>query len=543
MFASISNSNIFVAKRFSVHKFAVIFSLAITALLFSLAPNDNGNDDGNFGIVGKPQEKTNYIWPVDGEIISDFGSPRKTWHNGIDIDLPEGTPIYAAAAGKVIYSGEQANVYGLMILVSHTDGSTTMYAHNAKNRVKNGQKVKPGELIGWVGKSGNADVSKLHFSIFSEGEALNPLDYLPKHQIVSDSTKYNWPVNADIFSKSGKQLVTRIENTKAVTGRISLEINEEQKTKHLGIDIYATEGTPVVAADDGKVIFVGEYENKLKMIVKHSDGTFTSYTPISAKSAKKSGEKVKRGEQIALVGETDSDTIPHLHFEIQRKGEFLDPFGKGFLTAKTTKRVEPVTAAVASKTPKSAEAETTTETPKTVAPKETVPKAIAAEVPKTSEKISYVWPIQNKIYPDRASFRGGSGSGFISSEFGDGRNHAGLDLAFSDGTKIQAAASGTVSFVGCDSKCGATCDNSCRKGYGKYIKIAHPDGKETRYAHLQEFKISKGDKVKQGDLIGLVGHTGTCRSSIPGGTGAHLHFEIREQARPIDPKNFLPELR
>lgn len=532
-------SNIFVAKRFSIYQFAIIVSLVIPVLFFTFTPNDNGNN--NFVMVAKEKEKTNYIWPVDGDIISDFGAPRKTWHNGIDIDLPEGTPIYAAAEGKVIYAGEQANIYGLMILVSHSDGSTTMYAHNAKNRVKNGQKVEQGELIGWVGKSGNADVSKLHFSIFSEGEALNPLEYLPKQKVVSNSTKYNWPVNADIFSKSGEQIVKRIDNIKAVTGRISLEINEEQKTNHLGIDIYATEGTPILAADEGKVIFVGEYESKQKMIVKHSDGTFTSYTPISAKSAKKSGEKVKRGEQIALVGETDSDTIPHLHFEIQRKGEFLNPF-KGFLAAKTTKRVEPETAAVASETPKTAEPETTTKTPKPVAPKETAPKTIIAETPKVLEKVSYMWPIQNRIYPDRASFRGGNGSGFISSEFGDGRNHAGLDLAFGDGTKIQAAASGTVSFVGCDSKCGATCDDSCRKGYGKYIKISHPDGKETRYAHLQEFKIAKGDKVKQGDLIGFVGHTGTCRSAT-GGRGAHLHFEIREQAKPIDPKTFLPELK
>lgn len=514
--------NIFQGEKHSVRIFIAITVLAITALFFNLTPNNNGN--GNFGMVGKRLEKANYIWPVEGEVISNFGDPRKTWHNGIDIDLPEGTPIYAAASGNVIYSGEQANVYGLMILVSHPDGSTTMYAHNAKNRVKNGQKVEQGELIGWVGKSGSADVPKLHFSIFSEGEALNPLDYLPKQKVVSNSTKYNWPVNADIFSKSGKQLVTRIENTKAVTGRISLEINEEQKTNHLGIDIYATEGTPILAADEGKVIFVGEYESKQKMIVKHSDGTFTSYTPISAKSAKKSGEKVKRGEQIALVGETDSDTIPHLHFEIQRKGEFLDPFGKGFLTARPMKKEKSGAMAATSEIPRRAEAETTTETPKVLG------------------KVSYAWPIQNKIYPDRASFKGGNGSGFISSEFGDGRNHAGLDLAFGDGTKIQAAASGTVSFVGCDSKCGATCDNSCRKGYGKYIKISHPDGKETRYAHLQEFKISKGDKVKQGDLIGLVGHTGTCRSAT-GGTGAHLHFEIREQAKPIDPKTFLPELK
>lgn len=526
-------------KNFLSRGFILIAAILLLAFSFNLMPDGDGH--GNFGMVVKRNEKSNYIWPVDGEVISNFGETRKTWHNGIDIDLPEETPIYAVAAGKVIYSGEQPNVYGNMILISHSDGSTTMYAHNSKNKVKNGTKVKQGELIGFVGKSGNVTVPKLHFSIFKDGEAANPLDYLPKQTVTSNSTKYNWPVNADIFSKSGEQIVKRIDNTKAVTGRISLEINEEQKTPHLGIDIEAFEGTPVLAANDGKVFFVGEYEGKLKMIVKHSDGTFASYTPISAESAKKVGANVKRGEQIALVGETDSDTIPHLHFEIQKKGEFLNPFGDGFLIARPVKKIVPETTAIASETP-------VTKTPETAVATETPQRPVQeksnmlAETPKVFENVSYVWPIQNKIYPDRKSFRGGNGSGFISSEFGDQRNHAGLDLAFGDGTEIKAAASGVVTFTGCDSKCGAVCDGTCRKGYGKYIKISHPDGKETRYAHLQEFKISKGDSVKQGDLIALVGHTGTCRSAT-GGTGAHLHFEIRLQQKPLDPKNYLPPLR
>ena len=212
-------SNILVAKRFSAQRLVIIAGLVIiVASFFVFQKNDNKNS--NFGMVGKGKEKTNYVWPVEGEVISNFGDPRKTWHNGID--LPEGTPIYAAADGKVVYAGEQPNVYGLMILLSHSDGSITMYAHNAKNKVKYDRKhdqydpkvVKKGELIGWVGKSGNADVPKLHFSIFGKDEVLNPLEYLPKQKIVSNSTKYNWPVNADIFSKSGEQIVKRIENTK-----------------------------------------------------------------------------------------------------------------------------------------------------------------------------------------------------------------------------------------------------------------------------------------------------------------------------------------
>lgn len=146
---------------------------------------------------------------------------------------------------------------------------------------------------------------------------------------------------------------------------------------------------------------------------------------------------------------------------------------------------------------------------------------------------NYIWPIQNKIYSSRETFKGGQDAGFISSGFGDGRSHVGIDLAFKDGVPVYAAASGTISFVGCDSRCNS-CD-SCDKGYGKYVIISHPNGSETRYAHLQDFKVVQGEKVNQGDLIGHVGHSGLCK-------GSHLHFEIRKDSKPVDPMLYLPEL-
>lgn len=160
------------------------------------------------------------------------------------------------------------------------------------------------------------------------------------------------------------------------------------------------------------------------------------------------------------------------------------------------------------------------------------------ESPKT---ISYVWPIQNIIYSSREVFAGGQDAGFISSRFGGDQQHPGIDLAFKDGVPVYAAAKGLISFVGCDSRCNS-CD-SCDKGYGKYVIIFHPDGNETRYAHLQDFKVVQGDKVNQGDLIGHVGHSGSgCRSLVPGGTGSHLHFEIRKYSNPVDPMLYLPLL-
>ena len=157
-------------------------------------------------------------------------------------------------------------------------------------------------------------------------------------------------------------------------------------------------------------------------------------------------------------------------------------------------------------------------------------------------KTNYIWPIKNKIYPSREDFVAGDDTaGFISSGFGDNRNHAGIDLAFKDGIPVYSAASGTVVLAKCDSMCGEVCDDKCDKGYGKYIVISHPDGFETRYAKLADFKVAQGDKVNQGDLIGHVGHSGAARSAT-GGTGSHLHFEIRKDSTPVDPMLYLPKL-
>ena len=156
----------------------------------------------------------------------------------------------------------------------------------------------------------------------------------------------------------------------------------------------------------------------------------------------------------------------------------------------------------------------------------------------TTVTSNYIWPINNKIYSSGEDFvAGDDNAGFISAGFDSSKHHTGIDLAFKDGTPVYAAASGTVVFAGCsDSECGETCDDKCNKRYGKYIIISHPDGMMTAYAHLQEFKISKGASVKQGDLIGLVGHTGFA-------TGAHLHFEIRKDSTPVDPLLYLPEIQ
>jgi murein DD-endopeptidase MepM/ murein hydrolase activator NlpD len=119
-------------------------------------------------------------------------------------------------------------------------------------------------------------------------------------------------------------------------------------------------------------------------------------------------------------------------------------------------------------------------------------------------------------------------SGAISSSFGyredpvngKGAFHAGVDLLARRGEKIMATADGTV----------IQANNN--GDYGRFIEIRHGNGFTTHFAHLQKYKVKKGDKVKRGQVIGLVGTSG--RS-----TGAHLHYELCLNGRPINPETFM----
>lgn len=119
-----------------------------------------------------------FIWPVKGKIISTFGSRNRKRHQGIDIKASTGTPIVAASGGKVIYSGGGLRGYGNVIIVEHNKRFSTVYAHNSVNLVKEGTKVKKGQIIGYVGNTGRATTSQLHFEIRRNNKAENPLIYL-----------------------------------------------------------------------------------------------------------------------------------------------------------------------------------------------------------------------------------------------------------------------------------------------------------------------------------------------------------------------------
>jgi lipoprotein NlpD len=120
-----------------------------------------------------------FLWPVNGTINSGFGPRGSTFHDGIDIAAPEGTPILAIEAGEVIYS-DQLRGYGNMVIVRHAGGIVSVYAHNEANLVREGQAVARGEVVARVGSTGRVSGPHLHFEIRRNNAAQDPLRYLPQ---------------------------------------------------------------------------------------------------------------------------------------------------------------------------------------------------------------------------------------------------------------------------------------------------------------------------------------------------------------------------
>ncbi|CAN5148653.1 peptidoglycan DD-metalloendopeptidase family protein [soil metagenome] len=129
------------------------------------------------GAVGASPDRTvgggGCIWPASGSVTSEFGNRWGRLHAGIDIAASTGTPIYAAQAGTVIFSGVQSG-YGNVIVISHGGGLTTLYGHQSRLAASNGQAVGQGDNIGFVGSTGRSTGPHLHFETRYGGSPRNP---------------------------------------------------------------------------------------------------------------------------------------------------------------------------------------------------------------------------------------------------------------------------------------------------------------------------------------------------------------------------------
>jgi murein DD-endopeptidase MepM/ murein hydrolase activator NlpD len=118
-----------------------------------------------------------FIWPVNGPVTSGFGMRWGRMHEGIDIGVGYGTPIHAAAAGRVVYAGWMSG-YGNLVAIDHGGGISTAYGHQSSIAVSLGAVVAQGQTIGYVGCTGHCFGPHLHFEVRINGAPVDPLGYL-----------------------------------------------------------------------------------------------------------------------------------------------------------------------------------------------------------------------------------------------------------------------------------------------------------------------------------------------------------------------------
>jgi murein DD-endopeptidase MepM/ murein hydrolase activator NlpD len=127
-----------------------------------------------------PVSGSGFAWPVNGEVIAGFGTYGKDQHNdGINIKVPIGTPVKAAADGTVVYAGNELRGFGNLLLIKHANGFMSAYAHNDTLLVKRGDSVRRGQVVARSGDSGGVSPPQLHFELRRGVRPIDPATELP----------------------------------------------------------------------------------------------------------------------------------------------------------------------------------------------------------------------------------------------------------------------------------------------------------------------------------------------------------------------------
>lgn len=131
---------------------------------------------------GQPGDFTatnTFIWPVSGRLLSSFGEMENGFANdGVNIEVTEGVGIKASDNGVVIYSGNQLARFGKLLLIKHSNGFVTAYAHNAKLLVQKGDKVRQGQIIAKGGRTAEVNKPQIHFEIRRGDKPVDPKRYV-----------------------------------------------------------------------------------------------------------------------------------------------------------------------------------------------------------------------------------------------------------------------------------------------------------------------------------------------------------------------------
>jgi len=119
-----------------------------------------------------------FRWPARGRVILGFGDKNGIKNTGINISLPQGTPIKAAEAGTVAYAGSEIKGFGNLVMIRHPDGWVSVYGNNSELKVKRGEEIKRGQVIALSGQSGDVSAPQLHFELRKGSVPVDPVDHL-----------------------------------------------------------------------------------------------------------------------------------------------------------------------------------------------------------------------------------------------------------------------------------------------------------------------------------------------------------------------------
>ena len=174
-----------IARKYKTTISAIVSENDMTNTVVSAGQTLKVPAQANYKITQGTSKAVRASWkmPVRGRLSDKYGwrkhpvYRKRLFHAGIDVAAPKGAPIAAAQNGKVIYAGRRAG-YGNLVIISHSNGFSTRYAHCSSILVKKGQNVKAGQLVAKVGATGVATGNHLHFEIRKNGKTQNPLTYL-----------------------------------------------------------------------------------------------------------------------------------------------------------------------------------------------------------------------------------------------------------------------------------------------------------------------------------------------------------------------------
>ena len=282
-----------------------------------------------------------FICPVKYKYISRFAT---NGHRGDDLCAAEGTEIYAAADGVVLAAQEHYS-WGNFVEIDHgTDADglrwATLYAHMQSCAVQVGQTVTAGQVIGYVGSTGNATGNACHFEMYVNGTLVEPryftaydgsdaaeLTQEKADEILAEAVRRaasDQVTAADGAALSGVDLFTLpVAPPPQVSGY-------DPENGHPGIDFAAEEGAEVYAVAGG-IVTAADYDvEKGNYVVLDHGGLETEYQHMKSLLVS-AGQAVVQGQVLGYVGSTGNSTWPHLHFEARQDGAPADLTGTALL--------------------------------------------------------------------------------------------------------------------------------------------------------------------------------------------------------------------